>query len=68
MGCEIQYAQGALPEQETGWISLSLDTDSPILHHIPDPNTATFIYRARYVDRKRNYGRFRDSVEGTVSV
>ncbi len=68
MGCEIQYAQGALPEQETGWISLGLDTDSPILHHIPNPDPATFIYRARYVDKKLHYGNFGDPVECTVSV
>ena len=34
MGCEIQYAKGTVPAEETGWISLGLDTDSPMQHHI----------------------------------
>ena len=68
MGCEVQYAQGALPEQETGWISLGLDTASPMLHHVTETTPPTFYYRARYVDKKLNYGNFGDPVECTVSV
>ena len=68
MGCEVQYAQGALPEQETGWISLGLDTASPMLHHVTETTPPTFYYRARYVDKKLNYGNFGDPVECTVTV
>jgi len=65
MGCEIQYVQGEPPQQETGWISLGLDTASPMLHHVTETTPPTFYYRARYVDKKLNFG---DPVECTVSV
>ena len=41
MGCEIQYARGALPQEESGWTSLGLDTDSPLLHHIESGTSGT---------------------------
>ena len=68
MGCEIQYAKDALPADPTGWISLGLDTTSPLLHHIPYTTPSTYYYRARYVDKKLNYGNFGDPVKCTVSV
>jgi len=68
MGCEIQYAQGALPQQQTGWISLGLDTASPMIHQVTETTPPTFFYRARYVDKKLNYGNFGDPAECTVSV
>ena len=68
MGCEIQYAKGAVPQEETGWISLGLDTDSPMQHHVTETAPAIYIYRARYVDKKLNYGNFSDHAQCTVSV
>ena len=93
LGCEIQYARGGIPADESGWVPLGLDTDSPLLHHIDpgnpgtgtgmpensdsparvpplgqSPFSTTYAYRARYVDKKLNYGNFGDPVECTVSV
>jgi len=68
MGCEIQYAKGGVPAEETAWISLGLDTDSPIQHHVTETTPTTYVYRARYVDKKLNYGNFGDPAECTVSV
>ena len=68
MGCEIQYAKGAVPADETGWISLGLDTESPMQHHVTETTPTTYIYRARYVDKKLNYGNFGDPAQCTVSV
>jgi len=68
MGCEIQYAVGGVPTEESGWISLGLDTDSPIQHHVTETTPTTYVYRARYVDKKLNYGNFGDPAECTVSV
>ena len=41
LGCEIQYARGGLPADESGWTSLGLDTDSPMLHHIETGTSGT---------------------------
>ena len=41
LGCELQYARGGLPADESGWTSLGLDTDSPMLHHIDSGNSGT---------------------------
>jgi len=68
MGCEIQYAKGGVPQEETAWISLGLDTDSPMQHHVTEITPTTYVYRARYVDKKLNYGNFGDPAECTVSV
>lgn len=80
LGCELQYARGGLPADESGWTSLGLDTDSPMLHHIDSGNSGTgngmpvpvfpntYVYRARYVDKTLHYGNFGDPAECTVSV
>ena len=68
MGCEIQYAKGGLPAEETAWISLGLDTDSPMQHHVTETTPTTYIYRARYVSKNLHYGNFGDPAECTVSV
>ena len=41
LGCELQYARGGLPADESGWTSLGLDTDSPMLHHIETGTSGT---------------------------
>ena len=68
MGCEIQYAKGGVPTEETGWISLGLDTESPMIHDVTETTPTTYVYRARYVDKKLHYGKFGDPAECTVSV
>jgi len=65
MGCEIQYAKEA---PELVWVNLGLDTDSPMIHHVDETTPTTYIYRARYVDRKLRYGGYGDPVKCTVSV
>lgn len=65
MGCEIQYAKEA---PELVWVNLGLDTDSPMIHHVNETTPITYIYRARYVDKKLHYGNYGDPVKCTVSV
>jgi len=68
MGCEIQYAKGGVPTEESGWISIGLDTESPMIHDVTEITPTTYVYRARYVDKKLHYGKFGDPAECTVSV
>ena len=68
LGVEIQCAKGGIPTDESAWVSLGLDTDSPMLHHVTDTEPTTYAYRARYVDKKLNYGNFGDPAVCTVSV
>ena len=67
-GCEIQYAKNEEPQEESGWTTLGLDTASPYVHHVNETTATTYIYRARYVDKKLRYGSFGDPVRCTVSV
>lgn len=68
MGCEIQYALGSLPVEERDWLTLGLDTASPMVHHFEGKAATTCFYRARYLDTKLRCGSFGDPVECTVSV
>jgi len=68
MGCEIQYAVGGVPADESGWTSLGLDTESPMIHDVTETTPTTYIYRARYVSKNLEYGHFGDPAECTVSV
>ena len=65
LGCEIQYAQGGLPQEESGWTTLGLDTDSPMIHHVENrdveyrdrpalvPRLGQSLYSTTYVYRAR---------------
>ena len=67
-GCEIQYVKNEEPEDENAWFNLGMDTDSPLLHEVHETSATTYIYRARYVDKKLRTGAFGDPARCTVSV
>jgi len=68
IGCQIQYARGGIPTDETQWIALDVDTDSPILHVVDETTPTTYAYRARYVGKNLKFGPFGDPSVCTVSV
>ena len=68
IGCQVQYARGGIPTDESQWIALDVDTDSPILHVVDDTTPTTYAYRARYVGKNVKFGPFGDPVVCTVSV
>jgi len=67
-GCEIQCARSGIPEDETRWMPLKINTKSPFLHHVHDTEPTTYAYRARYIDKKGEYGPFSALATCTVSV
>ena len=68
IGCQVQYARGGIPTDESQWIALDVDTDSPILHVVDDTTPTTYAYRARYVGKNVKFGPFGDPAVCTVSV
>ena len=68
IGCEIQYAVGGVPAEESGWASLGLESDSPVTHHVVINAPTTAAYRARYVGKNLKQGSFSAPVECTVSM
>jgi len=68
IGCQVQYARGGIPTDESQWIALDVDTDSPVLHIVDDTTPTTYAYRARYVGKNVKFGPFGDPVVCTVSV
>ena len=68
MGCEIQYIRGGIPADGSGWTTLELDTESPLIHHIHDTIPTTYAYRARYVGKKLKPGPVGAPATCTVSV
>ena len=68
IGCQIQYARNGIPTDETQWIALDVDTESPILHVVDDTTPTTYAYRARYVGKNVKFGPYCDPAVCTVSV
>ena len=68
IGCEIQYALGGLPAEESAWAVLELDSESPAVHHLNNSAPTTVAYRARYVGKTLKYGGFSDPAVCTVSA
>ena len=68
LGCQIQAARGGIPADESLWVPLDIDTDSPYVHVVTETTPTTYAYRARYVNRKLKYGPFGDPAVCTVSV
>jgi len=66
--CQIQYAVDTLPEDDTGWMLVGQDTESPIVHKTNFTAARKVFYRACYLDRKLRPGPFGDVSECTVSV
>lgn len=68
LGCQIQAARGGIPADESQWVALDIDTESPFIHVVPETTPTTYAYRARYVSKKLKYGPFGDPVVCTVSA
>jgi len=68
MGCEIQYARGGIPAEESAWTSLGLDTDSPFIHIVQESEPTTYAYRARYVGKFMKLGPHGSPAVCTISV
>jgi|GEM_PF-1875030 len=68
IGCQVQYAHGGIPAEESAWTALEIDTESPIIHTIPGTTPTTYAYRARYVGKNLKMGPFGDPAVCTVSV
>lgn len=68
IGCQIQFARGGIPAEESAWTALEIDTESPIIHTVPDTTPTTYAYRARYVGKNLKMGPFGDPAVCTVSV
>ena len=61
-------ARGGIPTTEATWMPLEIDTESPIIHAVPETVATTYAYRARYVGKNLKFGPFGDPVVCTVSV
>jgi hypothetical protein len=68
IGCQVQYAHGGIPAEESAWTALEIDTESPIIHTVPDTTPTTYAYRARYVGKNLKMGPYGDPAVCTVSV
>lgn len=68
LGCQIQAARGGVPTDETGWVILDTDTQSPLIHTVEEDMPTTFAYRARYLGKTLKYGPFSEHAACTVSV
>lgn len=68
IGCEIQYCIGGIPTEETAWINLGLDPESPMTHHVNNETPVTVAYRARYVGKNLKYSTYCAPIECSVSV
>jgi len=68
IGCEVQFAIGGIPADESLWIPFDVDTQSPLIHVIDETTPTTYAYRARYVSKRLKHGPFSDPAVCTVSV
>ena len=41
LGAQIQYHRGGIPEHETDWVNLDIDTESPYIHIIHEDTPTT---------------------------
>jgi hypothetical protein len=68
IGCQVQTARGGIPAEESAWVALEIDTESPIIHTVNETAPTTYAYRARYVGKNLKMGPFGDPAVCTVSV
>ena len=68
LGCQIQVARGGIPADESAWMILDTDSESPLIHAVEESEPTTFAYRARYLGKTLHYGPFSDPATCTVSV
>ena len=68
IGCEVQFAIGGIPADESLWVPFDVDTQSPLIHVIDETTPTTYAYRARYVSKRLKHGPFGDPAVCTVTV
>jgi hypothetical protein len=68
IGCQIEYALGGIPSDESAWRVLETDTDSPCIHSVSETAPTTIAYRARYVGKNLKLGPYGDPAECTVTL
>jgi len=68
LGVQIQFHKGGLPEHESDWLTLDIDTRSPYIHIVHDDEPTTYAYRICWMDKKGNKGPYCDPAVCTVSV
>lgn len=56
LGVQIQYHRGGVPEHESEWLTLDIDTRSSYVHSVHDDEPATYAYRMCWMDKKGNKG------------
>jgi len=68
LGVQIQYHRGGVPEHESDWLTLEIDTRSPYIHVLHEDEPTTYAYRVCWMDKKGNKGPYCDAAICTVSV
>lgn len=68
IGCQVEYALGGIPADESAWRVLETDTDSPCIHTVTETTPTTIAYRARYVGKNLKLGPYGDPAECTVTL
>jgi hypothetical protein len=68
IGCQVQTARGGIPAEESAWVALEIDTESPIIHLVNETAPTVYAYRARYVGKSLKLGAFGFPVVCTVNV
>jgi len=66
--CEIQVASGGVPADEEAWVHLEVTAASPLRHSIDATKSVAYAYRARYLDKRDNFGVFGEPVVFAVSM
>lgn len=47
LGAEIFVAEGGIPSDESQWVALAMDTNSPYVHNVANDVTVTMAYKAQ---------------------
>ena len=68
IGCQIEYATGGIPAEESAWRILETDPDSPCIHSVLENAPTTIAYRARYVGKNLKLGPYSDPAVCTVTL
>jgi len=68
LGVQIQYCRGGIPEQESAWLTLDIDTRSPYIFTVHDDTPTTYAIRMCWMDKKGNKGPYCLPSECTVTV
>ena len=68
IGAEIYAAEGGIPSDESQWVALAMDTNSPYVHNVANDVTVTMAYKARWMDLRGRKGPFGNPVVVAVTM